>query len=40
MHEVHEDEGYVSLYAPEHHGDRSTRMVHLVDDLQASFRPF
>ena len=25
VHEVHEDEGYVSLYAPEHHGDDTTR---------------
>jgi hypothetical protein len=25
VHEVHDDEGYVSLYAPEHHGDQATR---------------
>jgi hypothetical protein len=25
VHEVHDDEGYVSLYAPEHHGDYATR---------------
>ena len=25
VHDVREDEGYVSLYAPEHHGDYATR---------------
>jgi hypothetical protein len=25
VHEVRDDEGYVSLYAPEHHGDDQTR---------------
>lgn len=25
VHDVRDDEGYVSLYAPEHHGDDQTR---------------
>lgn len=36
-HEVHEHEGYVSLYVPEHMGDDTTRRIHVtIPDVQGA----